>query len=1120
LHATPTLESSRPRASALIALIVSVLLALATLPMLALPAAAGLIGPPSVPTNVVATTAAGSTGYGSNGYYAITVAWSPPASRGQSAITSYTATAQPSGATCTTNPFGASLQQLSCLLMGPQITPKTNDPAHDLSTWSAAQTITVTATNTQGTSAASSPAIWMSQDAVTAIGPTNAYFKYSLSNPGQGVAFTGGTSCGTSSSSNTPVDTVVSTTDLYILCGMGFNTTSSTTNFSTDTATSSDILDFNLATGAYKGDLSVPAGMLDVAWDGTHLWTRSISSLYEIDPTSGSVLHTTTIPSTSQPAGSYPGGNYQVSVPLLAASSGGVWTAIGSGTSVDEYSTSDGSVVRNVALPTGQGVIGSNAGEEACASATVGGACIPEEQGFKQMTDASSLWVMSRTTPAQISNTMKLNKISASSGAIQTFAQSTVSINGGTYGPEYVLNDGSHLWELVMAGGTGQQSLLEMSLTDASTVATLTPPTGVGATGFTFNPASGILSMEAPGAFGTQAVTPVWSVNTSTATPYAWQTFGGFNAYDGTDDNVGPWVNSSTSTTSWTPASLTGTEYPIVSHLSPASAPDAISSPVVATTGSYAVANCASAPPSSNFYTQVSFTDNTYGMQLLSLSVSNGTTSDTVAVTQDSGSGTSAWFTPSSSTWLGDIPCSLLGSSGTTQISIVPNTLVGAGASTTVPFTLPTQGGGGGGGGGGSPLNMVPGVAPTNVTVFPGSTYAWIEWTRAAQVPAYQGYEAYISSPAPTPPNAPVQCFAGNPGGFLPTSAPDVMRCELTGLTPGTSYQVGVNGVSIGGSTATLGAADPVSFSTGSTAPTGSGTPTATAGDGSMTLDWSGATFSGTTTYRGEAWDSNGNLVGTCTANDPATSCTITGLTNGATYTGYVLGADGTPTYTEALSAGTVTPATVSSPTTPGAPTNATAVASNGSATISWTPPSSTGGATITSYMVTASPGGATCTYTVTTPETDQCTISGLTNGTGYTFTVTAHNTAGDSSPSSASRSVTPSSGVSLAAPTLSLVMPGDQILVPHWSGVTVAHGTVLYFTATAFDLSGNVAGTCQTMSGSGKSCQIAGLTGRAAYQVTVTVTARIGTKATGYSIVTSAPSNQYGGVPLAPHTR
>ena len=141
----------------------------------------------------------------------------------------------------------------------------------------------------------------------------------------------------------------------------------------------------------------------------------------------------------------------------------------------------------------------------------------------------------------------------------------------------------------------------------------------------------------------------------------------------------------------------------------------------------------------------------------------------------------------------------------------------------------------------------------------------------------------------------------------------------------------------------------------------------------------------------------------------------------------------------------------------------------------------------------------------------------GLTNGTSYTFKVSDTNGVGEGALSSASSAVTPAYVPS--APMLSIVMPGDRLLTPHWSMDRV-HGTVLHFTATAFDLSGNVAGSCQTSSGSGKSCRISGLTGHVAYQVTVTVTVRVGTKSTGFSVVTSAPSNTYGGVPLAPKMR
>ena len=90
--------------------------------------------------------------------------------------------------------------------------------------------------------------------------------------------------------------------------------------------------------------------------------------------------------------------------------------------------------------------------------------------------------------------------------------------------------------------------------------------------------------------------------------------------------------------------------------------------------------------------------------------------------------------------------------------------------------------------------------------------------------------------------------------------------------------------------------------------------------------------------------------------------------------------------------------------TDPGAPTAVTAVPGDGTVSLSWTAPANTGGASILSYTGTASPGGATCTTTGATT----CLVTGLKNGTGYTFTITATNIAGTSAASAASTKVTP----------------------------------------------------------------------------------------------------------------
>ncbi len=97
----------------------------------------------------------------------------------------------------------------------------------------------------------------------------------------------------------------------------------------------------------------------------------------------------------------------------------------------------------------------------------------------------------------------------------------------------------------------------------------------------------------------------------------------------------------------------------------------------------------------------------------------------------------------------------------------------------------------------------------------------------------------------------------------------------------------------------------------------------------------------------------------------------------------------------------------------PGAPAIGTATAGNASATVSFTAPASSGGAAITAYIVTASPGGATATG-----SGSPLTVNGLTNGTAYTFTVTATNSAGTSTASAASNAVTPE--VPNSAPTIS----------------------------------------------------------------------------------------------------
>ncbi|MFP5039385.1 fibronectin type III domain-containing protein [Parasediminibacterium sp. JCM 36343] len=89
--------------------------------------------------------------------------------------------------------------------------------------------------------------------------------------------------------------------------------------------------------------------------------------------------------------------------------------------------------------------------------------------------------------------------------------------------------------------------------------------------------------------------------------------------------------------------------------------------------------------------------------------------------------------------------------------------------------------------------------------------------------------------------------------------------------------------------------------------------------------------------------------------------------------------------------------------TVPGAPTSVTATAGNGQASVAFTPPVDNGGAAITTYTVTSTPGGFT-----PTGSSSPIVVTGLTNGTAYTFTVKATNSVGQSAASTASSAVTP----------------------------------------------------------------------------------------------------------------
>ena len=214
----------------------------------------------------------------------------------------------------------------------------------------------------------------------------------------------------------------------------------------------------------------------------------------------------------------------------------------------------------------------------------------------------------------------------------------------------------------------------------------------------------------------------------------------------------------------------------------------------------------------------------------------------------------------------------------------------------------------------------------------------------------------------------------------------------MTGLTNGTAYTFTVKATNAVGTGAASAASNSVTPATVPGAPT---IGTAMRGDAQVTVTFTAPASNGgsaITSYT--VTSSTGNITATGTASP----ITVTGLTNGTAYTFTVKATNAVGTGPASAPSNNVTPATV-----PGAPTIGTATRGSAQATVTFTAPTSNGGSAITSYTVTSSPGNITKTGTAS-----PITVTGLTTGTAYTFTVKATNAVGTGPASAASNSVTP----------------------------------------------------------------------------------------------------------------
>ncbi|MHA7298977.1 peroxidase family protein [Pseudarthrobacter sp. MDT3-1] len=180
----------------------------------------------------------------------------------------------------------------------------------------------------------------------------------------------------------------------------------------------------------------------------------------------------------------------------------------------------------------------------------------------------------------------------------------------------------------------------------------------------------------------------------------------------------------------------------------------------------------------------------------------------------------------------------------------------------------------------------------------------------------------------------------------------------------------------------------------------------ATAGNSSATVTFTAPAPNGSSAITGfeVVVNTGGAAVQTVTGiAASATSATVTGLTNGTSYTLQVRAVNQFGAGPLSAESNAVTPA----PSVPDAPTGVTASAGVASATVTWTAPASDGGSPITGSEVEVRTGTTVVTTVSFADAATSQVVTGLANGTAYTFVVRAVNAAGTSLGSAPSIAIT-----------------------------------------------------------------------------------------------------------------
>jgi hypothetical protein len=367
-----------------------------------------------------------------------------------------------------------------------------------------------------------------------------------------------------------------------------------------------------------------------------------------------------------------------------------------------------------------------------------------------------------------------------------------------------------------------------------------------------------------------------------------------------------------------------------------------------------------------------------------------------------------------------------------------------------------------------APSNLVlfgPPLPPTGVSAVPDNTTAFVSWT----LPVTDGGYPILYYTVRADPGSIMQSVIGSA----------VSSMVFTGLTAGTPYSFSVLA---GNQFYPSDWSDPSVFPL-----TASTDVIAVPGTYLANVTWTAPNSTGGLPIL--CYLVNTHLGGITVVPPTPTHATIAGLVNGISYYFTVVAVTQNDAK-ESLPSNTIIPAFL-----PTAPTDISGTPANQQIAINWQA-ASNGGSPITKYTISVSPGVTGFPQDVA-PNVRSLVVSGLTNGTGYIFTIVAWNTTGPSSPAS-SVSITPATVPN--APTGVNGSAGNQLVNLNWSapgnngGSTITSYTVTWSTGS------------YTTANATPSATITGLIGGTSYTFTVVATNSMGS---------GAASSPYG--PLVP---